>query len=90
MKAIVVKDFKRCIDYLETRQDIDSKKLAYYGLSWGGEYGAVIPAVEDRLRPGCAVHDEGHGLSGRKLTRVEAQLLGEGPQAVRGEHKTQG
>ncbi|MCJ7485939.1 MAG: protein kinase [Candidatus Aminicenantes bacterium] len=45
-----VKDFKRCIDYLETRQDIDSKKLAYYGMSWGGENGAIIPAVEDRIK----------------------------------------
>jgi len=31
----LVKDFRRCIDYLETRQDIDSRKLAYYGMSWG-------------------------------------------------------
>jgi dienelactone hydrolase len=45
----VVKDFKRCIDYLETRPDIDSDKIAYYGLSWGGWLGAIIPAVEDRL-----------------------------------------
>jgi dienelactone hydrolase len=45
-----VKDFKRCVDYLETRQDIDSKKLAYYGMSWGGQLGAIIPAVEERLR----------------------------------------
>jgi dienelactone hydrolase len=45
-----VKDFKRCVDYLETRQDIDSKKLAYYGMSWGGELGAIIPAVEERLK----------------------------------------
>jgi len=46
----IVKDFKRCIDYLETRQDIDSSKLAYYGMSWGGELGALIPAVEERLK----------------------------------------
>jgi len=45
----LVKDFKRCIDYLETRQDINSDKLAYYGLSWGGWLGAIIPAVEERL-----------------------------------------
>jgi dienelactone hydrolase len=45
-----VKDFKRCVDYLETRQDIDSKKLAYYGMSWGGELGAIIPTVEERLK----------------------------------------
>ena len=45
-----VKDLKRCIDYLETRPDIDTKKLAYYGLSWGALYGAIIPAVEDRFK----------------------------------------
>ena len=45
----VVKDFRRSIDYLETRADIDSSKLAYYGMSWGGFLGAFIPAVEERL-----------------------------------------
>jgi eukaryotic-like serine/threonine-protein kinase len=44
-----VKDFRRSIDYLETRPDIDSRKLAFYGMSWGGALGAMIPAVEDRL-----------------------------------------
>ncbi len=44
------KDFKRCIDYLETRPDIDSDKLAYYGMSWGATLGSVILAVEERLQ----------------------------------------
>jgi len=46
----LMKDFKRCIDYLETRQDINRNKLAYYGMSWGGQLGAIIPAVEERLK----------------------------------------
>ncbi len=46
----LVKDFSRSIDYLETREDIDHDRLAYYGMSWGAGLGAVIPAVEDRLR----------------------------------------
>jgi pimeloyl-ACP methyl ester carboxylesterase len=46
----LVKDFKRCIDYLETRQEVDSNRLAYYGMSWGGFLGAIIPAVEERLK----------------------------------------
>ncbi len=46
----LVKDFKRSIDYLETRQDIEVNKLAYYGPSWGGWFGAIIPAVEERLK----------------------------------------
>jgi dienelactone hydrolase len=45
-----VKDFSRSIDYLETRDDIDTNKLAYYGVSWGGNMGAVVPAVEKRLK----------------------------------------
>ena len=46
----VVKDFKKCIDYLETREDINSSQIAYQGMSWGGVLGAVIPAVEERLK----------------------------------------
>jgi len=45
-----VKDFRRTVDYLETRPDIDSKKLAYMGFSWGGRMAPIILAVEDRLR----------------------------------------
>jgi eukaryotic-like serine/threonine-protein kinase len=44
------KDFSRSIDYLETRKDIDITKLGFYGHSWGGLYGGIIPAVEDRLK----------------------------------------
>ena len=47
----IVKDYRRCIDYLETREDIDSDKLAYYGMSWGAGWpGTLIPAVEERLK----------------------------------------
>ncbi|MFQ5789694.1 MAG: alpha/beta hydrolase family protein [Acidobacteriota bacterium] len=58
----LVKDLKRCIDYLETRQDIDGRKLAYYGASWGAWLGAFIPAVEERLKANVLVAP---GLVGR-------------------------
>ncbi len=45
-----VGDFSRSIDYLEIREDIDSDYLGYLGDSWGGLMGALIPAVEDRLK----------------------------------------
>jgi dipeptidyl aminopeptidase/acylaminoacyl peptidase len=48
--AKLVKDFKRSLDYLETREEIDMDKLAYYGYSWGGVMGQIILAVEDRLK----------------------------------------
>jgi predicted esterase len=44
------KDLSRSIDYLETRSDIDRNKLAFYGFSWGAALGAILPAVENRLR----------------------------------------
>ena len=43
------KDLARSIDYLETRSDIDLCKLAYYGISWGGAMGAIMPAIEKRI-----------------------------------------
>ena len=44
------KDFSRSIDYLETRDEIISDKLVYYGASWGGAMGGIIPAVEKRIK----------------------------------------
>jgi formylglycine-generating enzyme required for sulfatase activity/tRNA A-37 threonylcarbamoyl transferase component Bud32/dienelactone hydrolase len=58
----VVKDLSRCIDYLETRQDVDSKKIAFYGMSWGAALGAIIPAVEERFKASILL---GGGLTGR-------------------------
>jgi dienelactone hydrolase len=46
----LMKDLSRSIDYLETRDDIDSGKLAFYGLSWGAALGGVALAVEDRFQ----------------------------------------
>ena len=44
------KDLGRSIDYLETRPDIDHSKLGYVGYSWGAPLGALLPAVEDRIK----------------------------------------
>jgi dienelactone hydrolase len=45
-----VKDLRRSVDYLATRADVDTSRLAYFGLSWGGALGGIIPAVEPRIR----------------------------------------
>ncbi len=46
----LVWDFRRSIDYLEMRQDIDTARIAFYSYSWGGELISIIAAVEDRLK----------------------------------------
>jgi formylglycine-generating enzyme required for sulfatase activity/dienelactone hydrolase len=45
-----VKDFRRSVDYLATRADVDTSRLGYYGISWGGVTGGIIPAVEPRIK----------------------------------------
>ena len=52
------KDLARCIDYLETRDDLDMKRLGYYGNSWGAAMGAILPALEKRISA-CVLHAGG-------------------------------
>jgi len=49
------KDLGRAIDYLETRKDIQRDKIAYCGVSWGGAMGALLPAIESRLKANVMV-----------------------------------
>jgi eukaryotic-like serine/threonine-protein kinase len=44
------KDIGRTIDYIETRTDILPDKLGYFGWSWGGFMGGIIPAIETRIK----------------------------------------
>jgi len=43
------KDLGRTLDWVETRPDLDAKRVAYYGASWGAFLGPVMLAVEDRF-----------------------------------------
>jgi cephalosporin-C deacetylase-like acetyl esterase len=64
-----VKDFSRSIDFLETRPDIDTSKLGYYGTSMGGRLGVIILAVEKRIKLGLLVFG---GLGGyRRYSEVD-------------------
>jgi eukaryotic-like serine/threonine-protein kinase len=65
-----VKDASRAIDYIETRPDLDHGKLAYYGLSWGAEWGGIVPAVETRFKV-CVIAGGGIDLM-RTLPEVDA------------------
>jgi eukaryotic-like serine/threonine-protein kinase len=44
------KDIGRTVDYLETRPDMLSEKIGYFGWSWGGFMGGIIPAIETRIK----------------------------------------
>jgi len=49
------KDVFRSVDFLESRSDIQSAKLAYYGLSAGASYGPLFLALEPWLKTGVRV-----------------------------------
>ena len=43
-------DFKRAVDYLETRNEIDASKIAVLGASWGGLWASAMPAIDERVK----------------------------------------
>ncbi len=51
----LVQDIRRSVDYLSTRDDIDTARLAYYGFSWGATKGALMLALEPRFETGILV-----------------------------------
>ncbi len=57
------RDLGRSIDWAETRKDLDAKRLAFYGASWGAFLGPVMMAVEDRIKVGLWV---GGGLESQE------------------------
>ncbi len=52
MRVQMVKDIRRSIDYLQTRNDISMDTLTYSGLSYGAFMGVYVLTVEDRIKAG--------------------------------------
>jgi len=55
-----VQDVMRTIDYLETRDEIDGDRLAYYGWSWGARIAPLPLVLEPRFRA-AVLHVGGPG-----------------------------
>jgi formylglycine-generating enzyme required for sulfatase activity/predicted esterase len=47
-----IQDFRRTVDYLQSRSDVDPSRLAFYGLSLGAQFGPVVLVAEPRVRTG--------------------------------------
>ena len=48
-------DLARTVDYLETRNDIDDKRLGFYALSWGAFHAPRLLALEQRFKASALV-----------------------------------
>lgn len=44
------KDYKRTIDYIASRDDMDMQNFSYYGVSWGGFMANILLAIDDRVK----------------------------------------
>jgi dienelactone hydrolase len=71
----IVRDFKRTVDYLETRRDLDRSRFAYFGFSWGGELAPVMLSTDDRIRAAILLVGGVHGRG-----RTEAFELNYAPR----------
>jgi uncharacterized protein len=43
-------DLRRAVDYLQTRKEIDPKRISYLGFSMGGILGSIVCGVDDRIQ----------------------------------------
>ncbi|MBM3459691.1 MAG: hypothetical protein FJX77_14305, partial [Armatimonadetes bacterium] len=50
LTAVEIAKITRSLDYLVTRPEVDPKRIAMVGLSYGGYYSLVTPALEPRIR----------------------------------------
>lgn len=74
-------DFRRLVDILSARTDVDAARIGYVGISYGGAMGAVLAGVEPRIAAyALAVGDLGfvahfrepNGTLGGPLTDIPA------------------
>jgi dienelactone hydrolase len=42
-------DLRRTVDLLHNRDDVDDRRIAYFGVSYGGAMGGLLAGIEDRL-----------------------------------------
>ena len=62
------KDFRRTIDYLETRDDMDVRNLTYMGRSWGSLMSNTLLAVDKRVRSAFVI------VGGLQLPRAKREI----------------
>ncbi len=81
----MIHDALRCLDYLETRPDIDADRLAMAGNSGGGTQTSLVMGIDDRLKaaaPSCYITSFEHWLA---LLEQRGDVPGDAEQNVAGQ-----
>jgi pimeloyl-ACP methyl ester carboxylesterase len=61
VQAQAVVDLRRGLDLLCARSDVDPAHIAYVGHSYGAQWGAILSAIDDRVRAAVLVAGVGRG-----------------------------
>ena len=70
-KEMIVKwgqDYKRSLDYLQTRKDFKFKNLSYYGYSLGSRYANILLAIDNRVKSAFIV------VGGLRMQRAKKEI----------------
>lgn len=75
----LIVDFRRAVDLLRARPEIDADRIGYLGVSYGGAMGGLLAGVEDRLSAvvlvvgdgGLVAHFTGAEYEGGELVRLD-------------------
>ena len=65
-----MKDVRRSLDYLETRQDIDRERIAFFGVSMGARLGSLPLALDKRFKA-AVLWSGGFSTGGTILPEVD-------------------
>ena len=68
LMVMMVKDARRTLDYLATRPDVDTSRIAYTGFSFGGRVSPPILAMEPRFKAAVLA------VTGLKMERARAEV----------------
>ncbi len=78
-QVTIVRDLRRSLDYLGSRPDINSRRLAFEGFSWGGYVAPMVLAVEKRFAAAIIVLG---GLDHLARPRPEVDLPNYAPRVT--------
>jgi len=68
LMVMLVKDTRRTVDFLATRGDVDTSRLAYFGFSYGGRVSPPILASEPRFKAAILM------VTGLKMERTRPEV----------------
>ena len=68
LMVMLVKDTRRTFDYLGTRADVDTSRVAYFGYSFGGRVSPPVLAMEPRFKAAVLA------VAGLKMERARPEV----------------